>query len=109
MITITIYRNHTGRYTGLHCIGHAGFERFGKDIVCAAVSVLVLNTLNAVDAFTDEEFDFESDPESGLIDICFRHPGGHDVGLLFDTMVLGLKEIASQYGTDYILLTIKEV
>ncbi|MCI9610586.1 MAG: ribosomal-processing cysteine protease Prp [Eubacterium sp.] len=109
MINITIYQNHAGQYTGLSCIGHAGFEGFGKDIVCAAVSVLVLNTLNAVEAFTDEVFAFESDQKSGLIDIHFQKPVGHDAGLLFDTMVLGLKEIQNQYGTDYILLTFKEV
>lgn len=109
MIKITIYQNHAGQYTRLSCIGHAGFDRCGKDIVCAAVSVLVLNTLNAVEAFTDEKFDFENDPDSGLLDIRFQKPGGHDAGLLLDAMVLGLKEIQSQYGTDYILLTCKEV
>ncbi|MDE7314065.1 MAG: ribosomal-processing cysteine protease Prp [Eubacterium sp.] len=109
MIKITIDQNHAGQYTGLHCIGHAGFAGFGKDIVCAAVSVLVLNTLNAIDAFTDEPFDFENDPDSGLIDIRFQKPGGHDAKLLLDTMLLGLKEIQSQYGTDYILVTCKEV
>ncbi len=109
MIAITVYRNHSGQYKRIHCIGHAGFAQPGEDIVCAAVSVLVINTLNAIEAFTDESFDSETEAESGLIDVTFHCPGGHDAGLLLDTMVLGLQEIQDQYGTDYSLLTFKEV
>lgn len=109
MIKITIYQNHAGQYVRLHCIGHAGFARAGEDIVCAGVSTLVINTLNAMDALTDEAFDAETEVESGLIDVTFRQPCGHDGKLLLDTMVLGLRDIQNQYGTAYSLLTFKEV
>lgn len=109
MIKITIYQNHAGQYVRLHCIGHAGFARAGEDIVCAGVSALVINTLNAIEKFTDEAFDADTDAESGLIDVTFRQPPGHDGRLLLDTMVLGLRDIQNQYGTDYSLLTFKEV
>lgn len=109
MITVTVYQNQDGRYTGLYCIGHAGFADPGSDIVCAAVSVLVINTLNAIEAFTEQTFESQTDQETGMIDIRFRQPAGHDSGLLLDTMVLGLRSIQDKYGTDYILLTCKEV
>ena len=99
MIAVTIYQNHSGQYVRIHCIGHAGFAKPGEDIICAAVSVLVINTLNAT----------ETDQKSGLIDIRFQHPGSHDAKLLLDTMVLGLQAVQDQYGTDYTLLTFKEV
>ena len=98
MIAVTIYQNHSGQYVRIHCIGHAGFAKPGEDIICAAVSVLVINTLET-----------ETDQASGLIDIRFQHPGSHDAKLLLDTMVLGLQAVQDQYGTDYTLLTFKEV
>ncbi len=109
MIAVTIYQNHSGQYVRIHCIGHAGFAKPGEDIICAAVSVLVINTLNAIEAFTNEVFETETDQASGLIDIRFQHPSSHDAKLLLDTMVLGLQAVQDQYGTDYTLLTFKEV
>ena len=100
MIKITIYQNRTGQYVRLRCVGHAGFARAGEDIVCAGVSTLVINTLNAIDKLTEE---------TGLIDAVFQRPVGHDGKLLLDTMVLGLQDIQKQYGTKYSLLTFKEV
>ena len=34
--------------------GHAGYDEYGKDIVCAAVSVLTVNMANSVEKFTDD-------------------------------------------------------
>ena len=36
--------------------GHAGYDEYGKDIVCAAVSVLTVNMANSVEKFTDDSF-----------------------------------------------------
>ena len=109
MIKTTIYQNHAGQYTGFTCTGHAGFAVRGDDIVCAAVSVLVINTLNAIEAFTADAYNARTNPDSGLIDIRFQHPAGHDGKLLLDTKVLGLQNIQEQYGTDYSRLTFEEV
>ncbi|MDE6889524.1 MAG: ribosomal-processing cysteine protease Prp [Eubacterium sp.] len=109
MIKITIFQNRKKQYTGLSCIGHAGYADAGEDIVCAGVSVLVINTLNAIEAFTGDAFDAETDQESGRITASFHRPAGHDAKLLLDTMVLGLQEIQDRYGTAYSILTFKEV
>ena len=37
--------------------GHAGFAAYGNDIVCAAVSALVINTVNSIEAFTEDTFE----------------------------------------------------
>ena len=109
MIKITIYQNHSRQYLGFCCNGHAEYAEYGEDIVCAAVSVLVLNTLNAIEAFTSEKFDSRTEQKNGLIDIRFRQPAGHDAELLLKTMVLGLQDIQRNYGTDYSFLLFKEV
>ncbi len=109
MIKITIYQNQSGKYERLHCIGHAGFAKAGEDIVCAGISALVINTLNAIEKLTDEAFQAETNQESGLIDVRYQKPVGHDGKLLLDALVLGLQDIQNQYGTNYSLLSFKEV
>ena len=109
MITVTIYQNRFGQYKGFHRLGHAQYAAYGEDIVCAAVSVLVINTLNAIEAFTQETFEAETDQETGLIDIRFHQQIGHEAELLLKTMILGLQDIQDKYGKDYSFLTFKEV
>ena len=48
MIHVTIYENQKHEYTAFNCIGHAQYGEPGEDIVCAAVSVLVINTINSI-------------------------------------------------------------
>ena len=58
MITVTIYKK-SNQYLGFDINGHAGYAEEGSDIICAAVSVLSLNTLNSIEAFTEDEFSGE--------------------------------------------------
>ncbi|MBE6687767.1 MAG: ribosomal-processing cysteine protease Prp [Ruminococcaceae bacterium] len=51
MIKAFFYRNQDFDVTGFSISGHAGFDDYGKDIVCAAVSAmtsLVVNTLEEI-------------------------------------------------------------
>ena len=45
--------------------GHAGYDEYGKDIVCAAVSVLTVNMANSVEKFTDDGFKGSVDEKTG--------------------------------------------
>lgn len=108
MITITIFQNHD-QITGFRCIGHAGYAEAGSDVVCAGASVLVLNTINSIEALTDSAFRLETDEETGLIDFEFDQSADHDALLLINSMILGLQGIQSDYGNDYIILNFKEV
>ena len=49
-----------------HLIGHAGYADAGSDIICAAVSVLVFNTLNAIESYTDDTMNVVTNDEAGL-------------------------------------------
>ena len=109
MTKITIYQNPNHDISGFTCCGHAGYAAYGNDIVCASISVLVINTINAIEQFTTCDFICDADEESG--DITVQFPSGitEDVKLLLDTMILGLKEIQNDYGNDYIILDFEEV
>ena len=52
MIQVTIFRDSTEDgdvYTGVELLGHAGFAQSGQDIVCAAVSALIITTVNSLE------------------------------------------------------------
>ena len=54
MIHVTVYREFSKiEYIGFQTSGHAGYAPEGQDIVCAAASVLTINTINAIEQFTE--------------------------------------------------------
>ena len=44
MTHVSVIKTRNGDYIGFNCIGHSGYAEAGEDIVCAAISVLVINT-----------------------------------------------------------------
>ncbi len=111
MITITIFQNQK-QYIGLSCEGHAGFDVEGKDIVCSAVSMLVINTINGIEQFTEDAFTLDV-PQDGSSrnDITFRltEEISSEADVLMKSLVLGLTEIQKTYGDSYLTLNFREV
>ena len=106
MITVTIYKR-SGQYNGFTVSGHAGYGEEGSDIVCAAVSVLTLNTLNSIESFTEDAFSGEQ--KDGFLSCQFPDELSEKSVLLMDSMVLGLTDIQHNYGKPYIRIVFKEV
>ena len=109
MTRITIYRNENREVERFSCSGHAGYAEFGQDIVCASISVLVINTVNSIETFTSTAYICEADEESGDIDFRFTEDISPDASLLIESMILGLKEIQNDYGKKFLTLDFKEV
>ena len=109
MTQITIYRKENRDVERFTCSGHAGYSEYGTDIVCASISVLVINTINSIETFTSTAFTCEADEESGEMDFSFTDEITQDASLLIDTMILGLQSIQENYGNEYIILKFKEV
>ena len=124
MISITILKDQS-HYRGITCIGHVGYEKAGKDIVCSAVSMLVINTINGIDQFTEDAytldtkdddaapkkkrfFSAKTEPDN-LIQFRFTEDVSKESDLLMDVLVLGLTEINKQYGDTYLALKFEEV
>ena len=97
---------HNGNYQSFSCIGHAGFSDRGKDIVCAAVSMLVINTANSLDKLTDNNITASDDE---YIRWEFTDVPDDKGKLLMDSMIMGLKEVETKYGNNYLRLLIEEV
>lgn len=109
MIHVTFYKDQKEGYVGFDCIGHAEYAEAGEDIVCAGVSALVINSINSIANFTEDEFDTGSDEASGLLFLKYKDDVSKEGALLLNSLVLGLQGIQEFYGDDYISLICKEV
>ena len=106
MITAVVIKNPSG-YASFQCKGHAGFMRKGRDIVCAAVSMLTINTANSIMTLTDTRI--EATENDGFLSWTFKTVPGRDAALLMDSMILGLRSVEEDYNGKYLTLEIKEV
>ena len=102
MIKISIYQNEEAVITGFKLLGHAGYADHGEDIVCAAVSALVINTINSIEQFTSDVFEYDADEESGMIEFCITSPISDESKLLLNSLFLGLSGIQEDYGQEFI-------
>ncbi len=94
---------------GFQTAGHAGYDESGKDIICSAVSLLVINTINAIECFTDTKITYESvEGENASITMkVIKHPT-NEAQVLLKALELGLSQL-SRSNPDYISITFKEV
>jgi uncharacterized protein YsxB (DUF464 family) len=109
MTTITIQKTGSNEYKSFHCEGHSGYAESGSDIVCAAISILVINTINSIESFTKDKISVNTNEKTGLISCKFNGLPSKESTLLLDAMLLGLKEIEKQYKKKYIKLKFEEV
>jgi len=80
---------------GFRVRGHAGYAEAGRDIVCAAVSVLVYNFINSAERFADTPLEVRDRGDELL---CRFPPALNSrAKLLFDSMLFGIEQVAEQY------------
>ena len=108
MFSIIVKTNKNGKYAGFTCDGHAGFEESGKDIVCSALSMLIINTINSIEQFTDQGFKVEASEENGFIDFILTEEPSDKTKLLLDSMLLGIENVRDNYKS-YVSIVNKEV
>ncbi len=105
MVTATIVKAPSG-YVSFSCSGHAGFMKKGKDIVCAAISMLTINTANSIMTLTSSKINVNEN--DGFISWTFEDIPCHDAELLMDAMIIGLRSVEEEYGK-YVTVEIEEV
>ena len=104
MIKITVFRNDIGICKGFQCLGHAEYADYGQDIVCSAVSILVVNAINSIEQFTDDGISCEVNEENGDVKFEFTDDISNESKLLVESMFLGLRAIEEEYGKEFIVI-----
>ena len=86
---------------------HAGYAEEGQDIICAAVSVLVINTVNSLETLTHDQISVKE--KDGYVSFTFTESVSEGGTLLMDSLVLGLTEIEHSYSKRYLKVKVREV
>ncbi|HIS27732.1 MAG TPA: ribosomal-processing cysteine protease Prp [Candidatus Pullilachnospira intestinigallinarum] len=110
MTKVTFYQNSDRQCVGFEARDHAGYAGEGEDIVCAAISALVINAVNSIEAFTDDAVTVESDADEALIRLKVEGEPSPSCQLLLNSLILGLQRMEDdeQY-TQFIDIIFEEV
>ncbi len=111
MIKVHIKRASDGFVEDFKVSGHAGFAEYGEDIVCSAVSAVVLTAVG----YAESLYNPDDTPSlqcfiqnDGLM--SWHRPNGLDADMrerlrtVFEAMVYGLKQICENYGNKYLVV-----
>ncbi len=108
MTNIILYAKKDGTIFGLQSKGHAGFGMRGTDVVCASVSILVINTINSIQKLTSDKCNEKVNSRKATIDFEIDGDVSPQSALLFKSLKLGLEGIAAEYPGN-VKITVEEV
>ena len=109
MTQITFYTDPDGEIKGFRAEGHAGYAEAGEDIVCAAITALISNTVNSINELTESEAFADVDEEEAYIDVSFFEPPCREAQLFLRSLALGLTNMEEdEASTDFIDVIFEE-
>ena len=110
MTTFVLNKTKQGIYKGFTFMGHAEAGRKGRyDLLCCAISVLAINTMNSIEELTEDKFSCKKNEKDGFIDFKFDKEPSKESILLVDSLVLGLTALSKEYGSKYLTVRNEEV
>ena len=97
MLEVTFYRDSHDRLSSVFARGHADFDEYGQDIVCAAVSAILQGLRLGLEAYAGISVD--ADQESGEFHVRWPESARDDASVkaIVATAELSVERIASQY------------
>lgn len=78
----------------INMIGHAGYDEYGKDIVCSAASSIVITSVNAILSFNSNYISYQEEKNKFSIKI---KDNNEIVDKLITNMLNLLKELEQDY------------
>lgn len=96
MVKMDVYESN-GRIFKFTLSGHAGYANSGQDIVCAAISALVLNGINSCEKLLDIQLPVDDDGNVLSCEIPASLRRHDEVQLLLHSMVFGVEQTVEAY------------
>ena len=96
------FSGNSDNITGFEVSGHAGYDEYGRDIVCAAVSALATNTANSIEQFTEDDMAVDVDEKTGLLRLTMTSTISDSSKLLLKSFKLGIESIEQAYGSEIV-------
>lgn len=98
MIKVNIHENDDGQIVAFNMTGHADFDEYGKDIVCAGASAVVFGNVNAIISMTDADPDIDLEDDGGYLDVRIKNPDDEKLQTILGAMIVSLKTIEEEYN-----------
>lgn len=93
MIKVEIIRNNNN-IKKISILGHAMYDEYGKDIVCASVSTLVISTVNNILSINSNTIKVEQNDSKVIIEYIIKN---NIVDILINNMLSNLNILANNY------------
>jgi uncharacterized protein YsxB (DUF464 family) len=99
MVSVKLVMDSQKQYSGFICSGHAAYAKLGRDIVCAAISILTQTIIGALEEILKIPLDVEADAATGYLKCCWVNCPEQleQIQLLVKTLILGLTAIQTEY------------
>ena len=81
--------------------GHANYDDFGKDIVCASASSIIITSVNACLKFDNSSFNYKEEKDKLIIDIKSNE---YNIKLIINNMIDMLEELAETYNKNIMIV-----
>lgn len=108
MIKVRIKRMNQ-RIVGFIVKGHADYDEYGKDIVCAGVSAITVGGLNAIaKAYNNDLTKFNVDMSEGYTSLNILDIENKEIQTILETLEIQFKTIEETYSK-YIKVIEQEV
>ena len=92
MIKVEIIRNNNIKKISI--LGHAMYDEYGKDIVCAYVSTLVISTVNNILSINSNTIKVEQNDSKVIIEYIIKDS---IIDILINNMISNLNTLANNY------------
>lgn len=99
MIKVETNKNNNN-YEKIVVSGHALYDDFGKDIVCASTSSIIITSVNACIKINEESINYNYTNDGLIIDI---HSNDEIIQKLMDNMITLLEELSKDYPKNIIV------
>lgn len=93
MIKVEIIRNNNN-IKKISILGHAMYDEYGKDIVCASVSTLVISTVNNILSINSNTINVEQSDSKIIIEYILKD---NIIDILINNMISNLNTLANNY------------
>ena len=105
-VTTTFYLNSNNEIFGFKVEGETNYAPNGYDILASAISVLVINTANSINALTSDKAVLTTKDTPKCIKCSVNSIkngyGSKEAKVLLKSLESGLKDIRDNYGEEYI-------
>ncbi len=99
MIKVKIVKKNEN-YVAVFCEGHSGYDTFGRDIVCSAVSTLIFNAEIALNEVLEIGAKVKTEEKTAKISILLpvlSEENKKIVQTIFQSLEISLKRIEKEY------------